>query len=55
MTVDDGIDLAVRGISAAIKRDAASGNGIEVGTITKKGFEVLDAKEVEKRIAKMKL
>jgi proteasome beta subunit len=55
ITVDDGVDLAIRGISAAIKRDAASGNGIEVATITKKGFEVLDVKEVEKRITKMKL
>ncbi len=56
MSLDEGINLAVRGITAAMKRDAASGDGISVGTITKeKGFVELSNEEVEKRAKKMKL
>lgn len=53
ISVNDGIDLAIRAISTAIKRDAASGNGIEVAKITKDGFVIIDPKEVEKRLAKI--
>jgi proteasome beta subunit len=43
MTVKDGIELAVKGINSAIQRDAASGNGVIVYTITDKGVKkVLD-------------
>jgi proteasome beta subunit len=55
MSMNDTIDLAIRGISAAMKRDSASGNGISVASITKKEFKELDDAEVTKRIAKMKL
>ncbi len=55
MDLKDGVDLAIRALNAAIKRDAASGNGIDVATITKKGFARLDDKEVEKRMSAMKL
>jgi proteasome beta subunit len=55
MSVSDGIDLAIRGLSAAMKRDSASGNGISVAAITKKEFKELDEAEVAKRIEKMKL
>ncbi len=55
LTVDDGADLAIRAITAAMKRDAASGDGIDIVKITKDGFiEVPDA-DVEKRKQKMKL
>ncbi len=55
MSLDDGVNLAIRGITAAMKRDAASGDGIAVATITKeRGFEDLSG-EVEKRAKKMKL
>jgi len=49
LTVKEGIDLAKRSVFAATKRDIASGNGIDVITITDKGIEhvfhqVLEAK-----------
>jgi proteasome beta subunit len=55
LTVSDGVDLAIRSLHAAMKRDSASGDGIAIGAITKDGFEILDEKEIQKRIAKMKL
>jgi proteasome beta subunit len=55
MSMTDTIDLAIRGISAAMKRDSASGNGISVASITKKEFKELEDAEVTKRIEKMKL
>ncbi|MFO7618685.1 MAG: archaeal proteasome endopeptidase complex subunit beta [Thermoplasmata archaeon] len=55
ISVSDGIDLAIRGLSAAMKRDSASGNGISVASITKKEFKELDEADVSKRIEKMKL
>ena len=55
MTVNEGADLAIRCITASMKRDSASGEGIDVAVITKDGFKTLDDKEVEKRKAAMKL
>ena len=39
MTVEEGIDLAVRAITAAKNRDSASGGMIDVASITKEGFK----------------
>ena len=55
ITVDQGADLAVRAITASMKRDAASGEGIDVVIISKDGFKQLDDKEVEHRKSAMKL
>ncbi len=55
LPVNDGVDLAVRSLHAAMKRDAASGDGYAVATITKEGFATLDEKDIQKRLAKMKL
>lgn len=50
MTIDDGIDLAVRALHNVMKRDSASGNGIKVVKITAEGFfEVEDSIIKEKR------
>lgn len=38
MTVEDGTKLAVRSLTAALQRDSASGNGIDVYNITKEGI-----------------
>lgn len=43
-------DLAVRAVQAAMERDTASGNGIMVAEITEDGYEVLEEKEIEKRL-----
>lgn len=55
LTVEEGADLAVRAITASMKRDSYSGEGIDVAIITKDGFRTLDDKEVEKRKTAMKL
>jgi len=55
LTVSDGTDLAIRGLHAAMKRDSASGDGYSIASITKEGFVVLDEKEIQRRLAKMKL
>ncbi|CAG0983308.1 proteasome beta subunit [Methanosarcinales archaeon] len=38
MPIDDGVELAVRALHNAMKRDSASGDGINVVKITKDGF-----------------
>jgi proteasome beta subunit len=55
MTPNEGIDLSIRAIHAAMKRDAASGNGIEVILIDKKGYQIISEEDVAKRIKKMNL
>ncbi len=55
MSVNDGMDLAVRALHAAMKRDSASGDGYSVASITKDGFVPLDDKEIQKRLSKLKL
>jgi len=55
MVVNDGMDLAIRSLHAAMRRDSASGDGYAVASITKDGFASLDDKEIQKRISKLKL
>jgi proteasome beta subunit len=54
MSQEDGLDLAIRGISAAMKRDSASGDGMNVCSITKKhGYVQLTREEIDKRRKKL--
>src|ERR1051326_3553684 len=47
LSIDEGLDLAVRGITAAMKRDSASGDGMNVCSITRKdGFHLLTREAV---------
>lgn len=55
LSAADGIDLAIRAIHAAMKRDAASGNGIDVVLIDKNGYQKILDDEVAERIKKMGL
>jgi proteasome beta subunit len=55
LAVNDGMDLAIRSLHAAMRRDSASGDGYAVASITKDGFVTLDEKEVQRRMSKMKL
>lgn len=55
ITLDGGIDLAIRALSAAMKRDAASGDGITVAVISTEGYRELDNGELKARIEKMGL
>jgi proteasome beta subunit len=48
LELKDGIKTAVRAVNTAMKRDSASGEGVSVLVITKKGSELLPAKEIKK-------
>ncbi len=49
MTVVEGVDLAIRALHNAMKRDSASGESIDVVVITKDKYERLDQEEVKKK------
>ena len=53
LTADEGIDLAVRAITAAKNRDSASGGMISVAVITKDGFKEVPMEEIKKRMEKL--
>ena len=56
IVIKDAIDLAVRSLSAAMKRDSASGDGMSIATITTKdGFQTVPEEEIAKRRAKLKI
>ena len=50
LPVQEGIKLAVKSINAAVQRDIASGEGIDVVTITKDGTKKVLTKEIDTRI-----
>ena len=54
MSKEDGVNLAVRAISAAISRDSASGGMISVAFISKDGFEEIPAAEIKQKMESFK-
>jgi len=52
---NDAIDIAIRAVHTAMRRDAASGNGIDVILIDKKGYQEQGKEKIEQRIKKMGL
>ena len=54
LTVDEAVELAVRAIYSAMKRDSASGDGIDVVKITKDKFHQLTPEEVDAILSKFK-
>ncbi len=50
ISVDDGIKLGAKAINAAVQRDIASGNGIDIVTITKEGVKKILSKSVDIKI-----
>jgi proteasome beta subunit len=52
MTEDEAIDIAIRSLKSAMKRDAGSGEGIQVVVITKDRYEVLGEDALKKYLAK---
>ena len=50
MTGDEAIKLAIKAINAALQRDTASGNGIDIVKITKDGVKKVFEQEVNARI-----
>ena len=54
MSREEGIDLAIRAISAAISRDSASGGMISVAYISKDGFELIPGAEIKQKMDALK-
>ena len=51
----DAVDLAIRGLTAAMKRDAASGDGYIINTITPKEYREWSEEEINKRLKALKI
>lgn len=50
MSVEEGVKLAVKCVNAALQRDIASGDGIDVMTITKDGVKKVMSRELKVKI-----
>ena len=48
MSLTEGKTLGVRALTAAMKRDSASGDGISMCVIDSKGFQKISTEEIEK-------
>ena len=53
MPIDDGVTLAIRALHTSMKRDSASGDGIDVVKITSKGYETVDEADISNRIKEL--
>ena len=53
LSVDEGIDIAIRAIKASKSRDSASGGMTNIAVITKDGFKPVSQEEVKKRLEKI--
>lgn len=53
LSVDEGLELAIRAIRAAAERDTYSGNGFLVAKVDKDGFEMLDNEKVKEILDKI--
>ena len=50
MSVEQGVELAAKALESAMKRDSASGNGMQFAVITPEKFEIFE-REVGKQVA----
>lgn len=55
MTVAEGIDIALRGLTVAMRRDSASGDGYMIHAITQKEYKEYSEEEVNKRLKALKI
>lgn len=53
LTANEGVDIAIRAVTAAMGRDSASGNGIDIAIINEKEFTILSDDEVNARKEKI--
>ena len=53
ITMNEGIDIAIRAVAAAKRRDSASGGLTNVAVINKDGFKEISQEEIKKRIDKI--
>jgi proteasome beta subunit len=54
-SVSEGIDLSLRGLTSAMKRDSASGDGYAIAEISREGYRELEPDEIRKRLSRLKL
>ena len=50
ISVDEGVKLTVKCVNAALQRDSASGDGVDVIAITKDGVSIQPSQEVKAAI-----
>jgi proteasome beta subunit len=55
MSTSDAVDLSLRGLTAAMKRDSASGDGYLVHVISPKEYRELTEEEINKRLKALKI
>ena len=55
LSVADGVDVALRGLTVAMRRDSASGDGYLVHTITTKEYHEFTDDEIHKRLKALKI
>jgi proteasome beta subunit len=55
MSTSDAVDLALRGLTAAMRRDSASGDGYLAHVITPKEYRELSDDEINKRLKALKI
>ena len=53
LSTDEGVDIAIRAVSAAMGRDSASGNGIDIAVINEKEFKLITDDEIKQRKEKI--
>jgi proteasome beta subunit len=53
LTTSEGVDIAIRAITAAKSRDSASGGEINIAVITKDGLKEIPEEEIKKRKEKL--
>jgi len=54
-TISDGIDLCLRGLTTAMKRDSASGDGYAIAAISADGYREIEPEEIGKRLSRLKV
>lgn len=55
LTSSDALDLAIRGLNAATRRDSASGNGMDIAVIGPRGYQSVERDEIDRRLKKLGL
>jgi proteasome beta subunit len=55
LSLSEGVDVALRGLTSAMRRDSNSGDGYLVATISEKEYHDLTEDEIRKRLTKLKI
>lgn len=55
LAATEALDLAIRGLSSAMRRDSASGNGMDLAVIGPRGYQSVEREELDRRVKKLGL